>query len=219
MTTALDISNVALSLIGQNVTIASINPPEQSVEAEKCALFWPGVRDQILAAHTWSFAIERQSLALLGVTPPAPFQYAYAYPGDCIRFIGVRNPSATDDLVNDDCRLGSEDGARAIYTNTENAVGVFIKRQSEATLYGPSMVVAAQHLMASRLAGPIIQGVPGMQVAKEMLQLYIEFLTIAKREDAAQSRLRNTGDNDKYKAGQLAARGANGVTETPIIRG
>lgn len=219
MTTALNICNVALSLIGQNVTIASINPPEQSVEAEKCALFWPGVRDQILAAHTWSFAIERQALALLSVTPPTPFQYAYAYPGDCIRFIGVRGPSATDDLVNDNCRIGSESGAQAIYTNTENAVGVFIKRQSEATLYGPSMVVAAQYLMASRLAGPIIQGMPGMQVAKEMLQLYAEYLAMAKKEDAAQSRLRDVNRPQDYQASQLAARGANSVTETPIIRG
>ena len=219
MTTALDICNVALGLIGQSVTVASINPPEQSVAAERCALFWPGVRDQVLSAHTWSFAIERQTLALLSITPPTPFTFAYAMPSDAIRFIGVRGPSAVDDLVNDDCRLGSENGTQAIYTNTENAIGVFIKRQDEALQYNAHLVAAAQHLMASRLAGPFIQGVPGMQVAKEMLQLYMEYLMIAKREDAAQSRLRGVNQPDEYQAGQLAARGANSVTETPIIRG
>jgi len=214
--TPVDICNVALGLIGQSATIASIDPPEQSNEAQKAALFWPSVRDQTLAAHTWSFAVRRIGLALSSVTPPTPWLYTYAKPGDCVKFIGVRDPNAIDDAKNEACRLGSESGAEVIYSNIELAVGVWVHREVNSALYPPSLVVAQQYLMASRLAGPIITGTAGMQAADSMLQKGMGYLKMAKTEDASQGNLKDMQNVSTYKASQLEARGA--TTETSASR-
>jgi hypothetical protein len=92
-----DICNMALGHLGDDATVASLDPPEGSAQAEHCARFYPMARDAMLDAHKWGFATRRASLALLSETPPSPWRYAYAQPADALNLISMLAPDAADD--------------------------------------------------------------------------------------------------------------------------
>lgn len=217
MASSLDICNAALALIGQRRIISSLE--EQSVEAEYCALFWPMVRDEALASHTWSFATVRQSLALTADTPPANYEYAYSYPNECLQFIGVRESSATDDTVNKDCRIETASGGdTVIYTSVETAVGVYVKRQTDPTRFSSLLVRALEFLVAGRLAPPIIKGMDGMRVGEAWTDKGYAMLERAKAHDANQSRERGVTNPDEMRASWIEKRGLDEPDLPRIIR-
>lgn len=217
MASALDICNAALALIGQRRVISALD--EQSVEAEYCNLFWPMVRDECLASHTWSFATVRGALALSSATPPANYEYAYTYPNLCLKFIGVRETSATDDTVNKDCRIETDsDGNTVIYTNVEDAIGVYVLQQTNPTRFSQPFTRALEFKQAGRLAPPIIKGMDGMRVGEAWDAKGEQMLSLAKAHDANQSRERGVGNPAEMRASQLEARGLNTPDLPRIIR-
>ena len=59
MASDVEICNLALSHLGDTATVASIDPPEGSAQAEHCARFYPIARDALLEKHDWSWATRR----------------------------------------------------------------------------------------------------------------------------------------------------------------
>jgi len=204
--------------LGIIASFVSIDPPESSNEAEYGALFWPTVRRSTLSSHSWGFATVRVSLASLAITPPTPWLYAYAKPSNCVRFLGIKEPNAGDDIPFSDAREGRQSDQTVIYSNVENAVGVYIEDVTDAQLYLPELVTAQEYLMAAKYAGPIIKGTEGMRVGRSMLEIGMNYLSEAKRIDASQTKNSDVTSPSTYKAGQLQARGASVATETPITR-
>ena len=68
MASEVDICNLALAHLGDSATVASINPPEGSAQAEMCQRFYPIARDSLLEMHNWGFATRRKALAQLNNT-------------------------------------------------------------------------------------------------------------------------------------------------------
>lgn len=97
MASEVGICNLALSNLGDAATVASINPPEGSAQAEHCARFYPIARDALLEMHDWSFATKRMVLPLLATNPTNQWAYAYAAPSDMVNTISVLDMNATDD--------------------------------------------------------------------------------------------------------------------------
>jgi hypothetical protein len=64
-----DICNLALAHIGDGANVRSITPPDETVQAEKCAIFYPIARDIALESHGWSFAVQRAELNQLVTNP------------------------------------------------------------------------------------------------------------------------------------------------------
>lgn len=219
MTTPVDICNVALAHIGHKATVASIDPPEASVEAEYGALFWPTVRRSTLSSHSWGFATERASLASLSITPPTPWTYAYAMPPESVRFLGVKEPSAGDDIPFSDCRVGRQSGQTVVYTNVQTASLVYVVEVTDTQLYTPELITAQEYLMAAKYAGPIIKGTEGVSVARSMTELGMYHLAEAKRIDAVQTQNSDVTSPNTYKASHLQARGISSVTtDAKIVR-
>lgn len=212
MTTPVDICNVALAHIGHKATVASIDPPEASVEAEYGALFWPTVRRSTLSSHSWGFASERASLASLAITPPTPWTYAYPMPSAAVRFLGIKDPNASDDIPFADCRVGRQNGQSVIYTDVENAVAVYVADVTDTQLYTAELITAQEYLMAAKYAGPIIKGTEGVNVSRAMSEMGNYYLNEAKRIDAAQTQNSDVTSPSTYKAGHLQARGISTVT-------
>ena len=212
MTTPVDICNVALAHIGHKATVVSIDPPEASVEAEYGAIFWPTVRRSTLSSHSWGFATERVVLASLAITPPTPWTYAYAMPSESIRFLGIKDPNATDDIPFSDCRVGRQAGQRVIYSDVEGAIGVYVVEVTDTQIYTPELITAQEYLMAGKYAGPIIKGTEGVNVARAMTEMGMYHLNEAKRIDAAQTNNSDVTSPSTYKAGHLQARGISTVT-------
>jgi hypothetical protein len=109
MTTDVDICNRALQQMGTQSTIVSLS--ELSAEAAACALRYNNLRQRLLRAALWGFAKASGTLTLLRAAPGTPelpsttaiswsaafptppWQYSYAYPLDCLRFLGVQFPT------------------------------------------------------------------------------------------------------------------------------
>lgn len=220
MTAVVAICNMALSRIGQAVTISSIDPPEQTEEAQLCAQYWPQVRDMTLSAHAWSFATVRADLGDLTASypPTTAFEYTYAYPSDCLRLIGVRVPKPVNDIDFEDVDIGAaSDGTQLIYSNTKNASAVYIRQVTDSAVYSAQLVEAQIYYLASYLAGTIIKGVDGMRVADAMRERGERDLLKAQTLDKRQARNSTVQDATQQKASWLNARGAT-IRPGTIIR-
>ena len=81
---AVQICNLALMKFG-NLSITSITAPTNK-EERTCQVFYPVIRDELVAAHPWNFAMKRADIsAQLADTPPFGFDFAYQLPTDCLR--------------------------------------------------------------------------------------------------------------------------------------
>lgn len=84
------ICNSALLKIGA-APITSLT--QDTVESRLCKEQFAKVRDDLLRAHPWNFAVKRASLALLAEVPAFGYSYAFALPSDYIRMIKTDIPT------------------------------------------------------------------------------------------------------------------------------
>lgn len=212
MTTAVSISNLALSHIGSRATVTSIATPT-SVEAELCAQFLPHARRQLLDMFDFSFAVKRAALAdySLVVTLPGQWACVYKYPDDCINALAVLDPARVyDEDQNDyEFELGDDtDETRVIYTNVPEAVLRYTFDTENYSRYSPTAVLAVSHFLAAMIAGPIIKGSEGKKVAEAELAVGMDYANIAGAKDANQRRRTRMRDDDRRKAPWLRERSA-----------
>lgn len=214
MTAPVDICNMALAHIGERSDINSIDPPEASVEAQRCAQFYPMTRRTLLALHPWSFATKRVLAADLSPSNDVPGNWAYAYalPSDVIRITGVygagqwKDEEYAPELAYETGSAGS--GPRIIYSNAPDATIRYTFNQVDSTLYPPLFVEAFTWLLAGKLAGPTIKGTEGMRVAQGATQTGMSWAVKAAAEDANQSSSRKIRQDDRHMAPWMANRGS-----------
>lgn len=88
MTSETDILNNALILIGEQTVLA---PDSTTKQGRRFIQVYGFLRDSLLRAHSWNFAIRRASIAALNSTPAWGYQYEYQLPGDCLTLLQVNN--------------------------------------------------------------------------------------------------------------------------------
>lgn len=186
MASSVDICNLALGHLGDEATVASLDPPDGSVQADHCAQFYPIARDQVLVAHVWGFATKRATLALLDATPPDGWLYAYSAPSNCLREVAVFLYGEQDATNGQDFDVEvDDDGNKIVYTDAANATIKYIAAITDTVKFTPGVVVAIARLLASYLAGPVIKGTEGMKVSQAQLQWYTKVdLPNATAQDA-----------------------------------
>jgi hypothetical protein len=192
MATEVDIANLALAHLGDSATVASLDPPEGSAQAELCAIFYPIARNALLESHNWKFSIRRVTLAALSVDS-YEWAFAYAAPSDAIRLLSVLPPgaSATDSSQPYDTE-SAPGGENIILTNQESAVLRYTAFVSDTSKFTPLVVEALSMLLASYLAGPILKGDVGKAEAKACYTLYRTILAQASASDANQRKVSPT---------------------------
>jgi hypothetical protein len=204
MATEVDICNLALAHLGDTATVASIDPPEGSAQAEHCSRFYPIARDGLLEMHSWGFATKRVQLALLSEAW-GEWTYAYAQPNDAVNLIAVIDPTATDDysqtLENVAVTAGgsyvpqafsceiNETGVPVILTDLENAALRYTAQVSDTGNFSPLFVTTLAWYLASMLAGPLIKGDAGAAESKRCLAMVKYSLEQAAESDASQRRI------------------------------
>jgi hypothetical protein len=204
MASEVDIANLALSHLGDDATVASLDPPEGSSQAEHCAQFYPIARDSLLELHTWNFATRRVQLSAL-TNNWGQWAYAYATPSDMLRAIAVISPDATDDYmgVTGMATNGvpfpgasptpqpyvvevNHDLASVVLTDLEDAALRYTARVTDTTKFSPLFVMALSHHLASMLAGPILKGDAGTAESKRQSAMMQAYLTQAATSDSNQ---------------------------------
>ena len=185
MATAIDICNLALSRLGDRATVASIDPPEGSVQADHCARFYPLAKETALAAHAWRFALTRRRLPVLDVEPVGASGRYFALPADCLAVVSV-TPAEGWTPALDPMLFTTENvnGARAVLADADSVVCRYVSAKTQEDAFPPEFVDALAWLLASYLAGARIAGSSGSTVAANALQFYQNALQNAVRADA-----------------------------------
>lgn len=105
------ICNLALSHLGDTAAVASISPPDSSVQAQLCARFYPMALNALLEMASWGFATRRVALAEVtnptvntitlpdgsALTSCGTWRFAYALPNAVVNVLGVIPALAHDD--------------------------------------------------------------------------------------------------------------------------
>lgn len=193
MASEVDIANLALSHLGDTATVASLDPPEGSAQAEHCARFYPMARDTLLQSYAWSFASRRAQLAELTSESPS-WDYCYAKPSDCLAVRAILPNDATDDTKDNFQNFVMEVNSsevEVIYTDQELAVAMYTRSTVDAGKFPPLFVLALSYQLASLLAGPLIKGDAGAAESKRCAQLAIGWAGKAIEADANQRKVNN----------------------------
>lgn len=199
MASEVDICNLALSHLGDDATVASINPPEGSAQAEHCSRFYPIARDTLLELHAWNFCTKRATLALLDDTG-TQWTYTYQQPSDCLRVISVLHINAGDDLgtpastmpwpalITPQPFVCETDalGRQIIRTNQQEAMVRYTSFVTDTTKFSPLFVTALTWKLAAMLAGPVVKGDAGRAEAKRCEEMFTMWMRQAVTSDANQ---------------------------------
>ena len=200
MASVADICNAALAHIGARAQISSIDPPDGTAEAGYCARFYPIARAELLASHMWSFNKVRALLAEVD-NPSTVWSYAYAVPSDCFNATRILQKSDAlriyqrpwdTPLTADSLHLYSERGSSEfilesgiLFTHEPEAVLIYGRDITDTAKFSPAFVVALSYLLASYLAGPILKGMEGAQLAGTMRQIATKMKESAASGDAS----------------------------------
>jgi hypothetical protein len=184
--TDVDICNLALSHLGDDATVATLDPPEGSAQATHCARFYPIARAALQDMTNWGFCTTRQSLPLLSATPLSGWSYAYAPPSDAINILAIFPAGASDDFEPQPYDTEQlPDGTSVIYTNAPSAVCRYSRHVTDTSKFPPLFVNALARLLAVYLAGPVLKGDSGRAAAKEHLAIFQREYALATGSDAA----------------------------------
>jgi hypothetical protein len=205
MASEVDICNLALAGLGDGATVASINPPEASTQAQHCARFYYQARDAVLEMHDWSFATKTVLLTEYA-TPVYGWDHNYAQPVDLIKPIKVLyNPALgssdqsavastqwyeyfgtvqfqTTPHINYSREI-DDIGNYIICTNQAGAVLKYIAQVSDTGKFTPTFVDCLVMYLQAKLAGPVIKGDEGRQAAMAAMGSFRQLLGIAKEQD------------------------------------
>lgn len=202
MPSIVDICNTALSHIGAEAQVASISPPDGSVEAGYCARFYPIARRTALEAVSPRFAQQRVTLAEVANASDV-WAYAYDLPSDCVRPLRVFNGSTLDallvgadstvDYLLTDERSSADFAVEGttLRTNEPEAVLLYVFDQTDTTKWTPMFGVGVGMLLAGYLAGPIIKGMEGMRVGQAWTESGMNMLQTAGASEANAAGERN----------------------------
>jgi hypothetical protein len=172
MSSKVGICNSALIKLGAS-TIMSLT--DGSKNANLCNEQYGKLRDELLRAHPWNFAIRRAKLAQLSAAPAFGFAHAYQLPADWLRTVSVHDNEAGTGAV----RYRIE-GRRIL----ADAPDIYLRYVS--VVDDPNdMPAAFQEALAWRIAADLAQAVTQSTTVQEaMLQGFRPALATAKSIDA-----------------------------------
>jgi len=146
MASEVDICNKALISLGAS-QIISLDAPQ--TEAVLCKQIYADLRDAVLQAHNWSFAIERVNLPKSGTDPTFRYANRYPLPARVLYVVEVNKIQADDETrdwqVEDD----------AIVTDDNNCSAKLLKQVADTSKFSPLFIQALQARLAADLAIPL----------------------------------------------------------------
>lgn len=200
-----DIAVKALDYIGR-ATIQSLTQ-RGSAEAAVCNRNIGQAVEETLGAIDWNFARTFRTGAALTVDMPpgSVYQYAYAFPGDCLRVRRIGKTINTENVVEWEIGSVNATGEIVIYTTRAAAVIVYTRRNANLLLGPASFRVAAAWNLAASIVGTLRKAEPNWRTKCETN--YRTALSAAATLDANESAPDNS---DADIPEHIAARGYDG---------
>lgn len=179
MASVVQLCNMALSHIGASARVASISPPDGSVEAGHCATFYDLARTTLIEPSNWRFTLARKTLSLLTTNPSEIWAYAYALPSDCLSPRRILRPvDGLTVFTQDEVQFAPTDRGGAtfdvegdtLYTNEPEAALLYVRDVTDTNKFTPSFASALSFMLAGYLAGPIVKGNEGARLGDSLRQ-------------------------------------------------
>jgi hypothetical protein len=135
-----------------------------------CALLYPILRDEVMRAAPWRFALRQGNLGVPSATPPTfDYQAAYDIPSDILRVWQVRTNPWTE--------IGGQ-----IFCNKADGIDILaIYQNTDPTSWDAQFAEALAWKMAAQIALSLVQSVPLQQ---EMTKGYEKCLAEARSTNA-----------------------------------
>lgn len=189
MANSIDICNLALSLLGEEPSIVSIDPPDGSDNAGHCQRFYPLAVRKLHEEFDWSFAQKRVKLSELNYdTEKWGVKHVYAMPSDCVRIVKVYVPDEHLYMPIDSTEwrveYNEQNSSRMILTDVDGAYVHYTALVSSAAIYPTYFVEALTILLAAYLVGPVKRESQASQQVNGILQRYAQALSAAKSIDS-----------------------------------
>lgn len=181
MAGVVEICNMALANIGVEGRIASLE--ENSEPARLCKLYFETVRRDVLSAHAWNFATRKRNLSLTGGQNRLGWQYAYAYPTDCLRAVRILQADRNADPVR--FKVGVSDNLleKIILTDEPNAQLEYVVNLTNVELFDPQATYMMTWGLSDAIATPLTQDDRRAQFAN---QKYTALKEAAKANDSSE---------------------------------
>jgi hypothetical protein len=169
-------SIVNLALVKLDASrITSID--DESENARKAQAIYDKIRDEVLRAHPWNFAVDRVALALLASTPVFGYTYQFQIPTNCLRVLGVYDSGGVKQ--SDYKREGDK-----ILCDLDAVYIKYIRKETDPNKYDANFIAAFSTRLAAELAYPITHST---SMGDTQLKLYTQLLAIAKSIDGQES--------------------------------
>lgn len=214
-----DIYNLAAFKIAQSIGVTSLS--DRSKLSDVMNKLWEPMRDSVLAARVWPWALRAQALALVEEDALPGWRYRYSYPNDCITAYAITNDrglAVTRQLA----RFTEADYLRSVWgsgaydwdtsygesetvidTSLEDAILVYLVQVTDTGRY-PAQFVQALACRLAAEAAPALIGEVGLNSKQALMNEYLWALS----EAGAHSKNESASDAG-YVTPALAARGGD----------
>ena len=218
MSSKLQVANKALLLVGARTQVSSIEPSDGSTEANAITTLFQSTFETLARSAPWNCLRKQKTLSLLaaaqgttenpdGTTlplPSIPWNYAYAYPSDCLNFqylvsdtttAGINSTPQTT-VTNSSGSWFSSDAqipydiatfsdvndniVKVILTNLSQAQGVYTANYNNPSLWDSLFESAMTASLAALLVPALSLSIPLMQVNMKVAD---EAIAIAQAKD------------------------------------
>lgn len=184
MATKTEICNLAIGHLGIAVAIANVDT-ERSTEALACRTFYEITRDNTLRDFDWGFARKFAALGLVEEDPNQDWHYSYRYPSDCVLFRKIQSGFRIDTNTNQIPFLqSSDDDGRLIFTDTEDAIGVYTAKITDTSIYTTDFIMALSYRLAMYIGPQITGGNAFGSMTDRLAKLYDYHLSSARQNAA-----------------------------------
>lgn len=180
MPVSIDICNQALSLVGAG-RVTGVD--ESTLEGSQCKLHYLPVLRHMLTAREWSFATKRRELAESTVAPAFGYSKSFTLPADCLKVRVCTDASGyqfTDWVVE----------GKSISLNEAVCFIEYTSYEQDASVYPGPFEQCFVHLLASRLAVPLMQS---NSLKETHFAMYERLMSEASGLDGSQGSPRRIG--------------------------
>lgn len=176
MASELDLFNDALGQLGHTRIDTLDDDNDQLVQVIKT--FRHTLRRSTLQDHNWNFATRWTELAQDTATPPAKWAYQYTVPADALRVWRIDECDSTSwEII-----LGA-DSIKKLATDQTTVTAEITYDVTNPDQWSGMFYQALAAGYAWKLAGPIIGGPEGRQIAEQKRQDFFNLLLEAKAID------------------------------------
>jgi len=165
MNSATQICNMALSRLGSKETVNSITDPTKA-EERICAVWYDPCRQSVLKKLMPNCALARKIVAKLSFTPAFGYAYAYQYPIDCLKVLGI---GAIQDKENNYAVEGN-----MILTDEDYEDGMelrYIKDLTDVSKMPVEVCIAISAEMMEKIALQITQDAEKLKAANAFIKI------------------------------------------------